>query len=998
MSAHQTARAAGLEDQFTPQQTQIGKFDPLPHQVEAADAIVERLAVARATQAHLACGTGKTYLGLFVAQRLEPELSLVLEPSLGLTAQTLKVWQDQALVPTHFLAVCSDPSVARGVNSDEIVVRPEELGVPVTTDPEVVRSFMQSRPGEPKVVLSTYQSSPVLAEAQAALRRRPIDFAVFDEAHCTTGVYNSAGNGPFSLALRDEALLIKRRLFLTATPRIFTERAKATSEGEVFSMDDPAVYGEVAYKLPFSSAIERGLLSPYRVLVAAVNEADLPPGVVINKGQIRYKGKEISQDTFDRLVQSIALEKAIQEYGLERIISFHGSIAKARAFADMERSDSFVSLLSSVHGQRPDSIVSQLITGSMSASERELVLNNLRSKPPGVTWLVANCRCLTLGIDVPELDAVAFVDPKKAEVDIVQAVGRAIRKARGTDKTTGYVIVPVFVPMGADPSKVMEASDFAAVWRVVRALRSHDDILAVTLDRIKQGGSGGRGSADELPIEVIGSLPPERMGRLRSAICIKAVEEVGKLELTKEWLKGVIDAYRAANGNSFPSQQSGEVPGHPGVTFMAINGRLSGNSHHGTPPAMTGYTSLADFINKEYSWERTARTFEFTVANLRAAVDAYRAANEGRFPSHHSGEVPGHPGLTFGAIHQRLRRKPAQGVPGILAGYTSLAGFLDKEYPEERAAKRFEYTVKNLRRIINAYREAHSKEFPVIDSGPVPGYPGLTFKKVDYHLRGMKATAPALPGYTSLPDFIDKEYPQERVTRTFEYSVVNIRSAIDAYRAEHGGRFPSRESGEVPGYPGLTFGAIHQRLRGKPAQGVPGIIVGYASLTDFLDKEYPEERAAMRFEYTVASVRAAIDAYRAANAGKFPVIQSGKVPGYPSLTFAAIDQRLRGNPTLGVPQLLPGYSSLPDFIDKEYPEERGAKSFEYTVAALRAAIDAYRASHDGSFPTNNSDEVPGYPGLTFSAVSRRLHGNPKRGVAPILPGYTSLQDFINKTY
>jgi superfamily II DNA or RNA helicase len=460
---------------------------PRPHQIEAADDVVKAFGNAESGQLIMACGTGKTLTAQFIAKGLDAKRILILTPSLSLLSDTLDEWLANA-GDLEFLAVCSDDTVVDN-SADEWIHSVDDLGFPVTTDPTHIRSFLQRR-GSTLVVFSTYQSSPRIAEAFSASDLEGFDLIIADEAHRCAGDVSSA----FATVLDREAIPSKRRLFMTATPKIFTGRAKKVageSDMEIASMDDAVKFGEVVHRLSFPSAIARGLLSDFQVVVIGVDNAEHLKFVESAQAVNFESGRTTDAAT---LAGQIGLLRAMRQFGLKRVISFHSRVRAAKDFAD-SLSDALALLDES---QQPaGSLWSANVSGLMTASKRRDRLDHLRNLSDDEVGVLSNARCLGEGIDVPALDGVAFIDPRRSEVDVVQAVGRAIRLS--PTKTVGTIVIPIVIDSTADPENELEVSAFKPVYDVVKALRSHDETLAVQLDQLRVVMSDG---------EPIASLPP----------------------------------------------------------------------------------------------------------------------------------------------------------------------------------------------------------------------------------------------------------------------------------------------------------------------------------------------------------------------------------------------------------------------------------------------------------------------------------------------------------
>ncbi|WP_067687888.1 DEAD/DEAH box helicase [Nocardia jejuensis] len=506
---------------------------PRDYQQEAIDNVVLGFETADRGQLLMACGTGKTLTSLFIKETLDPKRTLVLLPSLSLLKQTMQVWQTHKTKAFVALPVCSDATVAQ--NADEAVMHTSELGVPVTTEPAQIAAFLRQQSG-PCVVFSTYQSSPRIAAAFASEQLPVFDLVVADEAHRIAGDKSSV----FATVLDADAIKAHRRLFMTATPRYHTGRVrKAASEAEleVASMDDPTRFGEVLHRLSFGEAISRKLLTDYQVVVVGVDDATYQQWVERGKLVVRG-GKSTNART---LAGQIGLAKAMRKYDLRRIISFHSRVAGAREFAaEMSEVIDWMP-----PAQRPTGMLwTGYVSGEMTAGERHLKLRQLRQCEEGERGLLANARCLSEGIDVPTLDGVAFVDPRRGEVDIVQAVGRAIRLA--SDKTVGTIVLPVFIDTETDPESALDDSSFKPVWDVINALRAHDEDLAEQIDSMRRE-LGRTGGLARIPEKIHLDVSTRVSASFAKAFDVRLVE---KTSARWEFWCGLLGKYAGENGTA----------------------------------------------------------------------------------------------------------------------------------------------------------------------------------------------------------------------------------------------------------------------------------------------------------------------------------------------------------------------------------------------------------------------------------------------------------------
>lgn len=460
------------------------KPTPEPHQTEAINEIVQCLATEDKGQLIMCCGTGKTFTSLWIKEALASQNTLVLLPSLGLLSQTLKEWCFAKNEDFSFLCVCSDASVSK--EEDEAISHTLDLGFPVTTRHEEIEQFLLTAGN--KVIFSTYQSSPQIAKAQENTDIPTFDIVFADEAHrCAGKVSND-----FSCVLDEEKIRARKRLFMTATPRVFSTAVKIAAEGrgvEIACMDDEQVFGRVLHRLNFGTAIERELLTDYKVIIIGVDNPMIKAWIDQREFLQTDSGIEADAQTF---AAYIGLMKVMRDHDLKRVISFHGRVKRAQEFAS-----GFLNVFNWVDAEHKPSgvMVTDYVSGIMSAGKRSTKIKQLKTLYGAERGLLANARCLSEGVDVPALDGVAFIDPRKSQVDIVQAVGRAIRKS--DNKSHGVIVIPVFIGDSDNPQTELENSRYKPIWDVLNALKSHDDVLAEELDNFRTSlgrNNGGSGS------------------------------------------------------------------------------------------------------------------------------------------------------------------------------------------------------------------------------------------------------------------------------------------------------------------------------------------------------------------------------------------------------------------------------------------------------------------------------------------------------------------------
>ena len=455
-------------------QTKVkAKPKPDPHQIKAIEDATSGLKTSDRGQMIMACGTGKTFTTLWIKEALEAHTTLVLLPSLSLLSQTMREWAWAGNTDFDILNVCSDKSVGKKTEDMD----PTDAPFPVTSEVEEIANFLKQP--KPKVVFCTYQSSDLIAQAQLDDAVPTFDLAVADEAHRCAGKADAG----FATVLDGDKIRATKRLFTTATPRYFGKAIKDEAKARdlaVVGMDNEAVFGPIIHKLTFGQAIEQELLTDYQVVIVGVDEPMVREW--IENYEIVSTDPDNQTDA-RTLAAKIGMLKAVKDYDLRRVISFHSRVAGAKKF-----SDELVDVANLIElANRPEgTFLSDYVSGDMKAVDRKEKIDRLKVLEGYNRGILTNARCLAEGVDVPSLDGVAFIDPRGSQVEIIQAVGRAIRKVRGaTVQKKGTIVLPVFIEDGDDHETSIEASNFKPVWDVLKALRAHDEVLADTLDEYR---------------------------------------------------------------------------------------------------------------------------------------------------------------------------------------------------------------------------------------------------------------------------------------------------------------------------------------------------------------------------------------------------------------------------------------------------------------------------------------------------------------------------------
>ncbi len=490
------------------------------HQQTALNAVTEGFATAKRGKLIMACGTGKTFTSLKIAEAHagKGKRVLFLVPSLSLLSQTLTEWTQESTTPLHSFAVCSDSDVGKKRNKDEESVQTfmHELRYPATTEPSRLAVEMTKRHDAQhmSVVFSTYHSIDVISKAQKQFALADFDLIVCDEAHRTTGAtFDDEDESTFVKVHDADYIKAHRRLYMTATPRIYGEIAKASADKDAVtlcSMDDEALFGKELYVITFSEAVKRDLLVDYKVLVLAVDEAH------VSRNLQKLFADDDNQLKVDDAAKIIGCWKALSKQDMQednvddqdpmrRAVAFCQVIEPSvKATSHKVSSKNIASMFAKVveayqeqekdfdDNDKPMSIKlrceAEHIDGGMNASQKESKLNWLKADAPDNTCrILSNVRCLSEGVDVPALDAVLFLTPRNSQVDVVQSVGRVMRKSEG--KKRGYVVLPVVIPAGMEAHEALnDNKSFRVVWQVLQALRSHDDRFDAMTNKIDING------------------------------------------------------------------------------------------------------------------------------------------------------------------------------------------------------------------------------------------------------------------------------------------------------------------------------------------------------------------------------------------------------------------------------------------------------------------------------------------------------------------------------
>lgn len=541
------------------------KKDLREHQNEAIERVVEGFQEYDRGKLIMACGTGKTFTALRLAEKTTPENGkiLFLAPSISLVAQTLREWTAEALTPIHAFVVCSDSKVGK----DEEDIRTHDLAYPATTDAKkLAMSAAALGKDRRTVVFSTYQSIQVVADAQK-LGLGEFDLIICDEAHRTTGL-TLHGEDPseFVKVHHNHIVSGKKRVYMTATPRIYGDASKTKANeaaAVLFSMDDQETFGPDFYKLGFGKAVELDLLSEYKVLIVAVEETKMAK--LANAYNDAYKVDEKKAVDIKFATKIIGSWKGLSKQGLvlvdedgsqedmvEDTAAMRRAVAFSKSIKDSKQTREIfaqlVDMYQKSHEEETGMVHCSLdhVDGGMNALLRQTKLDWLKADfDEGQCRILSNARCLSEGIDVPALDSVIFFDTRESIVDIVQSVGRVMRKADG--KKYGYIILPVCIPSEKvkDYNSYIDSDpQFKSIWKVIKALRAHDESLVDEAEfrrKIKvisgntKGEGGDRGATEMLPLD----FPMIPIDAVNEAVYAAIPKKLGDREYWSEWAKSI---------------------------------------------------------------------------------------------------------------------------------------------------------------------------------------------------------------------------------------------------------------------------------------------------------------------------------------------------------------------------------------------------------------------------------------------------------------------------
>lgn len=569
---------------------QVKKKTPRDHQKEAIAKVHEYFKDETHERGKLimACGTGKTYTSLCIAEKETDGKGtiLFLVPSIALLGQTLREWTADAKDPIKPICICSDSGVSKTAYKNENEgdgYSITDLALPASTNVSTIIQQLEVakyKKGGMTVVFSTYQSIDVISKAQKKMGEQFVfDMIICDEAHRTTGATQLGAEASNFVKVHDNKFLrAKKRMYMTATPRLFSESSKKKAEEgsvEICSMDDPKLYGDEMYRIGFGEAVEKQLLSDYKVLVLTIDPLamteSLQLSLATDSGEVLSDDEAKLIGCFNALSKITLVDdhqlKETDPQPMKRAVAFSQNIKISKEVTTLinDLEDSYYEALKPEAQKQTVRAKAMHIDGGMGASARDERLAWLKAEiDDGECRILNNVRCLSEGVDVPSLDAVLFLSARDSEVDVVQSVGRVMRTAPG--KKYGYIIIPVIVPASEKAEDALNNNErFKVVWKILNALRAHDDRFNAMVNKIQfntqQKGkslTGGRvGISDGINHGQTGTenIDPAKRDKqrelqdqlelkfqeLQGAIYAKMVEKVGSRRYWEDWAKDVAD-------------------------------------------------------------------------------------------------------------------------------------------------------------------------------------------------------------------------------------------------------------------------------------------------------------------------------------------------------------------------------------------------------------------------------------------------------------------------
>lgn len=555
-------------------------YIPMEHQVKALKDSVDYFIDGNNSRGKLIfpCGAGKSLTGFWMTQELKSTSTLIAVPSLSLVKQTLDVYLREIVargIKVKWLCICSDEGIGK---DDEIMENTESLGIPCQTNPDYIEKWLETNRDEHKIIFTTYQSGRIIADVSKKLNIS-FDLGIFDEAHKTVGLNKKL----FSYLLFNDNISIKKRIFMTATERFYSG-----SKEDIISMDDYEIYGDTFSQMSFKEAIEKELLTDYKIITIDVKKSEIAEFIKSNN-LVQLNNKWKNETEARSLASMIALRKAMKVLPIKNAVSFHSSIEKA------ERNKDLQSYITSSYDFEP--IDSFTVSSKVATTKRNDIIREFADSSRA---LITNAKCLTEGVDVPNIDCIVFADPRKSKVDIVQALGRALRKKKGKD--WGYVILPVLYD---DETHEIDNDNYNEIISIVRGLAANDErIIEYFKDKSEKTGNKRIEGSEILNLNFTSDLLDEK--DLTEQLQIKIWESLSKFNWMEfEEAREFVNKLGFKNNKEWQKyckseNKPGNIPNRPDSSYIE-NGWIGWGDWLGT-------NNIANY-NKVYRSFKDAKKF-----------------------------------------------------------------------------------------------------------------------------------------------------------------------------------------------------------------------------------------------------------------------------------------------------------------------------------------------------------------------------------------------------
>jgi superfamily II DNA or RNA helicase len=587
-------------------------LSPRDHQIKAIKQAKEHFIKEKHNRGKLIfpCGAGKSLTGFWITQEFKSKSTIIAVPSLSLVKQTLEVYLREIVALNKrikWLCICSDDGI--GTN-DDVVFYTENLGVPCQTDSEYIEHWLNENKNEEIIIFTTYQSGRLIADISRKLKFT-FDVGIFDEAHKTVG----SDKKLFSYLLFEENISIEKRIFMTATERFYSG-----SSEDIISMDNEAIYGDVFIQMSFKEAIESELLTDYKVITIDIRRSEIAEFIKENN-LVQLNDKWKKETEARSLASMLALRKAMKQFPIKNAVSFHSSIEKAQRNKELQ---SYIT--ESYHFEPIDTYT---VSGKQPTTKRNAVVQEFAKSEKA---LITNARCLTEGVDVPNIDCIVFSDPRKSKVDIVQALGRALRKKKGKD--WGYVILPVIYD---ETTHEIDNENFQEILAVVRGLASNDERIVEYFRTKSEKEEKVKRDQIKFNLEVFSDYIDEK--ELSDQLQIKLLEKLSRFnwmpfEEAREYVRSLkLGGWNEWQEYSKTPQKPINIPAHP-IRVYKDKGWLSFGDWLGTDRIATGKREFRSF--------KEARSFARSL-NLKNQKQWMQFTKENKLPI----DIPTNPQRTY---------------------------------------------------------------------------------------------------------------------------------------------------------------------------------------------------------------------------------------------------------------------------------------------------------------------------------------------------------------